>query len=140
MEYGKVEHPMPTPPEGKGNAGLAESAQLARVAALSASDKKAKEVKILDIRSISVVADYFVICSGTNTTQVRAIADNVEEALVGLGLPLHHVEGYQNGRWVLLDFGDIIVHVMHEDERSYYNLERLWGDAQEVESPIKEVG
>lgn len=140
MEYGKVEDPMPTPPEGKGNAGLVESANLARVAALSASDKKAKEVKILDIRSISTVADYFVLCSGTNTTQVRAIADNVEEALSGGGLPLHHMEGYQNGRWVLLDFGDIIVHVMHEDERSYYNLERLWGDAQEVEGPIKDVG
>jgi ribosome-associated protein len=140
MEYGKVAHPMPTPSEGKGNAGLVESAQLARMAALSASDKKAKEVKILDIRSISTVADFFVLCSGTNSTQVRAIADNVEETLTGLGLPLHHMEGYQNGRWILLDFGDIIVHVMHEDERSYYNLERLWGDAQEVESPISHAG
>jgi len=111
------------------------------MAALSADDKKGMEVRILDIRSISTMADYFVICSGTSTTHVRAIADNVEQTLSKQhGLVLHHMEGYQNGRWILLDFGDLVVHVMHEDERHFYNLERLWGDAREVALPNSEAG
>jgi ribosome-associated protein len=126
--------------ERKGNADLVESAHLARAAALAADDKKGKEVKILDIRSITTVADYFVICSGTSSTHIRAIADNVEGTLSQQGLRLHHMEGYQNGRWILLDFGDIVVHVMHEEERQFYNLERLWGDAREVAMPRSEAG
>ncbi|HWI65493.1 MAG TPA: ribosome silencing factor [Symbiobacteriaceae bacterium] len=105
---------------------------MARVAALSADDKKGKDVRILDIRSISTVADYFVICTGTSATHVRAICDTVEEKLAELGLSLHHMEGYQNGRWILLDFMEIVVHVMQAEERSFYNLERLWGDAPEI--------
>lgn len=130
MEYGKVEDVEIA--RRKGNEGLVESAHMARVAALSADDKKGKDVRILDIRSISSVADYFVICTGTSVTHVRAIVDNVEEKMAELGLRLHHMEGYQNGRWILLDFSDIVVHVMQEQERSFYNLERLWGDAPEV--------
>lgn len=138
MEYGKVEQVEIG--ERKGNAGLVESAKLARMAALAADDKKAKAVKILDIRSISSVTDYFVLCSATSTTHVRAIADTVEKQLSEAGLALHHMEGYQNGRWILLDFGDLVVHVMHEEERSFYNLERLWGDAREVAMPRSEAG
>ena len=138
MEYGNVEEVEIG--ERKGNAGLAESAKLARMAALAADDKKAKAVRILDIRSISSVADYFVLSSATSSTQVRAIADNVEKQLTSAGLPLHHMEGYQNGRWILLDFGDLVIHVMHEEERSFYNLDRLWGDAREVAMPRSEAG
>lgn len=138
MEYGKAD-PSETEPR-KGNAGLAESAHVARMAALACDDKKAREVKILDIRSISTVADYFVICSGTNSTQIRAIADNVEEKLSSQGLPLHHVEGYRNGRWILLDYGAVVIHVMQEEDRSFYGLERLWGDAREVSMPASEAG
>lgn len=138
MEYGKVDEINLI--ERKGNAGLVESANVARVAALTADDRKAKEVRILDIRSISVMTDYFVICSGTSNTHVRAIADHVEEKLSSLGSALHHMEGYQNGRWILLDFGDVIVHVMHEEERQFYNLERLWGDARVVQMPRSEAG
>jgi ribosome-associated protein len=138
IEYGKVGE---VRIDGrKENAGLVESTHLARMAALSADEKKGKEVKILDIRSITTVADYFVICSGTSSTHIRALADNVEAKLLELGLPLHHMEGYQNGRWILLDFGDIVVHIMHEDERKFYNLERLWGDAREVAMPRSEAG
>lgn len=138
MEYGNVE---PTNADSrKGNAGLADSAQLACVAAISADDKKAKAVRILDIRSISTVADFFVICSGTSVTHLRAIADTVEEQLSSQGLAMHHMEGYQNGRWILLDFGDLVVHVMQEDERQFYNLERLWGDAPEMAIPRSEAG
>ncbi|HLN60850.1 MAG TPA: ribosome silencing factor [Symbiobacteriaceae bacterium] len=110
------------------------------MAALSADEKKAKDVKILDIRSISTVADYFVICSGSSTTQTRAIADYVEEKLSGQGLKLHHMEGYENGRWILLDFVDLVVHVFQGEERDFYNLERLWGDAHEVAMPRSEAG
>jgi ribosome-associated protein len=106
-EYGKVEEVEIV--GEKGSARLVESAQSARLAALSADEKKAKDVKILDIRSISTVADYFVICSGSSTTQTRAIADYVEEKLSGQGLKLHHMEGYENGRWILLDFVDLVV-------------------------------
>lgn len=137
MEYGKVDG---TRSEGKGNAGLVESADMAQLAAHAAGEKKAKEVRILDIRSISSVADYFVICSGTSNTHIRAIADNVEELLEQKGLRLHHVEGYQNGRWILLDFSDLVVHVMQDDERSFYNLERLWGDAVEVDMKVPAAG
>lgn len=138
MEYGKVEDVEIV--DRKGSARLVESAHGARLAALSADDKKGKDVKILDIRSISTVADYFVICSGTSTTHTRAIADNVEEKLAGMGLKLHHMEGYENGRWILLDFVDVVVHVFHGDERGFYNLERLWGDAREVAMPRSEAG
>ncbi len=137
-EYGKVEEVEIV--GEKGSARLVESAQSARLAALSADEKKAKDVKILDIRSISTVADYFVICSGSSTTQVRAIADYVEEKLSGQGLKLHHMEGYENGRWILLDFVDLVVHVFQGEERDFYNLERLWGDAREVAMPRSEAG
>jgi len=130
MEYGNVERVEID--DRKGTCRLVESAKLARMAALSADDKKGKDVRILDIRSISTVTDYFVICSGTSPTHVRAIADNVESKLSESGLRLHHMEGYQNGRWILLDFLDVVVHVMAPEERSFYNLERLWGDAPEV--------
>lgn len=139
MEYGKVESQIEIA-ERKGSARLVESTHAARVAALTADDKKGKDVRILDIRSISSVADYFVICSATSNTHVRAIADNVEEKLTALGLKLHHMEGYQNGRWILLDFVDVVVHIMHTDERGFYNLDRLWGDAREVAMPRSEAG
>lgn len=110
------------------------SAELARLAAMAADDKKAKQVVILDIRSISPIADYFVICHGSSTVQVKAIVDQVEEKVrEERGLHPHHVEGYANARWVLLDYGDVVVHVFHEHERDFYNLERIWGDAKTVE-------
>jgi ribosome-associated protein len=122
--------------DGKGNAGLVGSADMAQLAAFAAGERKAKEVRILDIRSISSVTDYFVMCSGTSGTHVRAIADSVEKELAQKGVALHHMEGYQNGKWILLDYGDLVVHVMQEEERSFYNLERLWGDAIEVELKV----
>lgn len=111
---------------------MTESAEMAQWAAFAADEKKAREVRILDIRGISGVTDYFVICSGTSSTHVRAIADHVEKHLSERGLKIDHVEGYRNGKWVLLDFGDLVIHVMQEEERAFYNLERLWGDAVEV--------
>lgn len=117
----------------KGIDQLVESAAIARLAAEACDEKKAREITILDIRSISTVADYFVICTAGSPTQCRAIADHVEETLAKAFVRKLHVEGYQNGRWILLDYADIVVHIMNEEEREFYNLERLWGDAQKVD-------
>lgn len=117
----------------EGNARLT-SAELARLAALAADDKRAKQVVILDISPISPVADYFVICHGSSSVQVKAIVDQIAEKVREEdGRHPHHVEGYANARWVLLDYGDVVIHVFHEQEREFYNLERLWGDAKMVE-------
>ncbi|MBX6394761.1 MAG: ribosome silencing factor [Alicyclobacillaceae bacterium] len=107
----------------------AQMASVARLAADAAADKKAGNVVILDIRGLSVVADYFVICSGQSRTQVQAIADHVREKLEEHGVFARGVEGRDEARWILLDFGDVVVHVFREEEREFYNLERLWGDA-----------
>lgn len=91
-------------------------------------DKKAREVNIIDIKNISVLADYFVICSGTSTTHIKALSDELEVKLKELGIVYHHKEGYNSARWVLLDYGDIVVHIFHEEDRGFYNLERMWSD------------
>jgi ribosome-associated protein len=96
----------------------------------AAENKKAQDIKVLDIRDISPITDYFIICSGSSTVQVKAIADEVETKLVENGFYLYHKEGYNTGRWVLLDFGNAIVHVFHNEDREFYSLERLWADAE----------
>lgn len=98
----------------------------------AAEGKKAKDIKVLDIRGISPITDYFVICSGSSTIQVKAIADEVEDKLTEAGYSLYHKEGYNAGRWILLDFGNVIVHVFHQEDRDFYSLERLWADAEVI--------
>lgn len=132
MEYNKIQELQTL--KGKENANLT-SAQLAQLVAQLLEDKKGREVRILDIRPISPVADYFVIASAGNAVQARAMADYVEKRLGELGVGRHHTEGYQSGRWILLDYGDVVIHLFHPEERDFYNLERLWGDALEVERP-----
>ena len=95
-------------------------------------DKLAKDIKVLEIKDISPIADYFIIASGTNSNQIKAMADSVEEALYKAGFRLNHSEGMQTGSWILLDFSDIIVHLFNEEDRNFYNLERIWVDAKEV--------
>lgn len=104
-----------------------------------AFEKKAEDVVILDIRGISDAADFFVICTGGSNTHVRAISDHISMSLKAEGDPVHHQEGYESLEWVLLDFIDVVVHVMQQRKRSYYDLERLWGDAPrlEVEAPAE---
>jgi len=102
-------------------------------AAISAvEEKKGWDAVLLDLRGISVVTDYFLIVTGNSTTQVKAIADNLEKKLPQYGLQVLRVEGLPEAKWVLLDCGDLIIHVMQGDSRKFYNLERLWGDAQVV--------
>ena len=101
--------------------------------ACSAADsKKAQDIKVLDLRGISPIADYFIICSGKSVIQVKAIADEIEGKRVESGYVLNHKEGYDSGRWVLLDFGSVIIHVFHNEDRDFYNLERLWADAEVI--------
>jgi ribosome-associated protein len=102
---------------------------MARTAALAAVSKKAENISVLDIREVSILADYFVICSGNSTTQVKSITDEIRDKMQEAGYTLDHVEGYKEEKWVLLDYGDVVVHVFHSREREFYNLEKLWGDA-----------
>ena len=104
-------------------------ADQARLAARALAERKAQDVLILDLRGLSEAADFFVIASGTSDTHVRAVADHAIEALAGAGRAPHHAEGLSQGRWVLLDFVDFVVHVFHPAQRDFYQLERLWADA-----------
>lgn len=108
----------------------------ARLAGQAAGDKKAQEIVVLGVTELTTLCDYFVICSGTSTLQVRAIADGIEERLGQAGVALRHKEGYNEGRWVLLDFGDLVVHIFITEDRRYYNIERLWGDAPRLEESL----
>jgi ribosome-associated protein len=99
----------------------------------AAEEKKGRDIVLLDLRGISVVTDYFLIITGNSTTQVKAISDNLEKKLKDVGVKTLRVEGHNEAKWILIDFGDLIVHVMQEESRQFYNLERLWGDAQVVE-------
>jgi ribosome-associated protein len=111
---------------------LLDPAQLAKTAVDAASDKKASDIILLDIRDVTAFADYFVICSGNNPRQIQAIADTVDEELGKQGARLFHREGVAETGWVLLDFGDVIVHIFGAKEREYYRLERLWSEAKTV--------
>jgi ribosome-associated protein len=101
----------------------------------AAEDKKALDLTVLDLRKAAGFTDYFLICSGTNPRQIRAIADAVVEALKADGISPAHVEGYDRSEWVLLDYFDFVVHVFAPETRMFYGLERLWGSAERVEVP-----
>jgi ribosome-associated protein len=108
------------------------------VAIDAAESKKAHDVKVLDLREVTSFTDYFVICSSASARQSKAIADEVGKALKQIGeLPVS-AEGYDSGDWILLDYGDFIVHIFSESARSYYDLERLWRHARNVEYPVVE--
>lgn len=104
----------------------------ARRAAQVLLDNKANDVVMLDLRPVSDMADFFIVASGTSDTHVRATAGHVVETLKKDGIRVHSVEGLEQGRWVLLDYVDFVVHVFHPTLRSFYQLERLWGDAPTV--------
>lgn len=93
-------------------------------------DKLAVDIRVLEIGEISPMADYFIIASGNNPNQLKAMADTVEEALYKAGCKLNHSEGMQTKSWLLLDFGEIVVHLFNKEDRDFYNLERIWGDAR----------
>ena len=98
----------------------------------AAEAKQAKDIRVLDLREITTFADFFVIASGANARQIQAITDEIEIQLKQLGEYPNSVEGYQNAEWVLLDYGDYLIHIFTEKARQYYDLERLWRDAKTV--------
>ena len=107
-----------------------QSKEMTRIAVAAMEEKKAQDVKIIDIEHISTLADYFVIASGTNRNQVQAMADNVEEMLGKAGFGPKQIEGYQNANWILMDYGDVVLHLFDEENRLFYDLERIWRDGK----------
>ena len=107
---------------------------MAQIACKAIDDKKGQDIKIIEIHYVSVIADYFVFASGTNSIQVQAIVDNVEEQLGRAGFEAKQIEGNRNSSWILMDYGDVIVHVFDEENRLFYDLERIWRDGKEVDA------
>lgn len=94
------------------------------------SDKKAKDVDVIDTANVTDIADFFIICSGTSTTHIRALVDEVDFQLSQDGIIANHKEGYDTARWILMDYSSVVVHVFHEEDRQYYSLEKLWSDGK----------
>lgn len=106
---------------------------MARLACQALEAKKAMDIKIIDIHEISVLADYFIISTAKNPNQVQAMVDHVEETLGRAGYEIKHVEGSRNSNWILMDFGDVIIHIFDEENRLFYDLERIWRDGVQVD-------
>ena len=112
---------------------MADSKDMLKVIIDALQDKKAEDIRVIDISNVSVIADYFVIASGSNTNQIQAMVDNVEEEMFKAGFDDPKVEGYNTASWILLDYKDVIVHVFSEDDIAFYNIERIWRDGKEVD-------
>ena len=106
---------------------------MAKLAITALEDKKAEDIRVIDISEVSVLADYFIIASGTNRSQIQALADNVQETLGRAGYELKQVEGYNTANWILMDFNDIIIHIFDNENRLFYNLERIWRDGKDID-------
>lgn len=103
--------------------------ELLKIAVKAADDKRAEDILALNMQGISLIADYFIICHGNSDKQVQAIARGIKENAEENGYNVRRMEGFDEATWILIDLGDVVAHVFHRDERSYYKLERLWGDA-----------
>lgn len=110
------------------------SNEIAKLAITALEDKKAEDIKVIDISEVSVIADYFIIANGTNRSQIQTLSDHVEEILGKESVPLRQVEGYDNANWVLLDFHDVIIHIFDKENRLFYDLERIWRDGKMIEA------
>ncbi|MBE7043816.1 MAG: ribosome silencing factor [Ruminococcaceae bacterium] len=110
-----------------------KSLEMAKLAIAALEDKKAEDTKVIDISEVSVLADYFIIAGGSNRSQIQAMCDNVDEKLGRAGFPSKQTEGYDTANWVLLDFGDVIVHIFDKENRLLYDLERIWRDGKQID-------
>ena len=110
-----------------------DSKEMVKIAINALEEKKAENIRVIDISKVSVLADYFIIANGSNDSQVRALVENVEDELSKAGFEVKQREGYGLGNWVLLDFGSIIVHVFDKENRLFYDLERIWRDGKAVD-------
>ena len=109
---------------------MSKSLEMVKLAKTALEDKKAGDIKVIDISGISVLADYFIIADGSNVNQVQAMVDNVDEVLGRAGYECKQMEGYGTGGWILMDYGDIIVHAFCREDRLFYDLERIWRDGK----------
>ena len=105
-----------------------QAKEMAKLAWKALDDKKGNEIRVIDIEKVSSIADYFIIANGDNRNQIQAMSDNVEEMLGRAGYEPKQIEGYQNANWILLDYGDIVVHIFSADDRRFFDLERIWRD------------
>lgn len=112
---------------------MSQAMDMVRVIYDALADKKGEDIKVIDISGISVMADYFVIANGNSDSQVNALVENVDEKMHIAGYSLKQQEGGKGGVWILLDYGDVIVHVFDKENRSFYNLEHVWNDGKIVE-------
>ncbi len=112
--------------------GSESAKEITRLAIKALEDKKAEDIRVIDISEVSVIADYFVIAGGTNKAQIQALCDNVQEKLGRAGYPEKQTEGYKTANWILLDYGDVIVHIFDKENRLLYDLERIWRDGVDV--------
>ena len=117
----------------KGDDHMLNPKEIIAVAVKALDDKKGKDLKVLYTADQTTLADYFILCTGTSNTQVRALAEAVEESLSKAGEEPHHIEGHRGGQWTLLDYSAVVVHVFTEEGRAFYDLERLWSDAKPVD-------
>ena len=111
-----------------------KSMEMARLAIEALEDKKAEDIRVIDISEVSVIADYFLIAGGSNRSQIQALCDNVEEILGRAGYLCRQKEGYDTANWILMDFGDLIVHIFDKENRLIYDLERIWRDGVLVDA------
>lgn len=109
------------------------SREMTKTALVELEDKKAEDIRVIDISDVSVMADYFIIASGKNRNQVQAMADSVEEKLHEEGIHPRQIEGYQTANWILMDFNDVIIHIFNEEDRMFYNLEKIWLDGKIID-------
>lgn len=124
-------------PEPTTQPTIVETPTRVREAVAAADDRKAVDLRVLHVEKVSDFTDFFLICSGTSERQVQAIADAVQERMREERVRPLHVEGYNRGQWVLLDYGDFVVHIFQEEPRRFYSLERLWGDAPDVTAEFR---
>lgn len=110
-----------------------DSLEMVKCAVKALEDKKAEDVRVLDIREVSILADYFIIANGTNSSQIQALVDNVQEEMHKAGYTLKAVEGNRTASWVLLDYYDVIIHVFSKEDRLFYDLEHIWRDGKPLE-------
>lgn len=110
-----------------------EAKKMAKIAIMALEDKKANDIHVIEISEVSTIADYFIIANGTNRNQVQALIDSVEEALEKVNCRVKQIEGYDSANWILMDYGDIIIHVFDQENRLLYDLEKMWRDGTQVE-------
>ena len=112
---------------------MKSSLEIAKISQLALEDKMGQDIRVLDLQGLSNIADYFVIANGNNTNHLRALADEVEQKLSEAGEKPHHSEGYSGGTWILLDYGNVLIHLFNKEQREFYDLDKVWSHAKTID-------